>query len=462
MAIAAPSTTTPVPFRVNRIVQGIPVIEKYYKDFNPNCILVLLALVLSGILPLSLIGASPVASIVILVISVFFPGIPAYMANWQWKVEIDNNNRILTINKWHAFTRKWIPQMASSIKYDDIKEIVVETSPDGMRRSVMVIPASTSFGRKVLYSSMNVTHVDKFKDEFMRAIVLTTGNTWHQTSPASLGVHPASVAPANPTISTTPITPVVPFLRQFAIPDPTGNPAVDNDISIAPAPVFPAAATEVDGFLHPIPGFPATLDDDVDSFPTATADSSVTPATRDEPAKPVQHTSEQLAEIAHKKRDLLSRMFEPGTEVAASGQAQGQEKTTISCATASAVKNTSSMYNLFDECGAIADSLPAELGGHHAMRPATETDASLIRTGRAPKKKDEKEEPVINHSVHKKTERELSVQKVKPTCIVCNVVLKGTSFICPTCSTKYCIRCAKTLSGRKEHCWTCRKPLKVA
>jgi predicted RNA-binding Zn-ribbon protein involved in translation (DUF1610 family) len=67
----------------------------------------------------------------------------------------------------------------------------------------------------------------------------------------------------------------------------------------------------------------------------------------------------------------------------------------------------------------------------------------------------------LEHQVDEATEKEVMVEVKKETCIVCTNELKGTSFHCPKCSTKYCLRCAKVLAEKGEECWTCRTPLKI-
>ncbi|MBN2151147.1 MAG: right-handed parallel beta-helix repeat-containing protein [Candidatus Lokiarchaeota archaeon] len=75
------------------------------------------------------------------------------------------------------------------------------------------------------------------------------------------------------------------------------------------------------------------------------------------------------------------------------------------------------------------------------------------------KKKGAGQEEVVKHEVDAQTEGEVDVFKKKEFCIVCNTSLKATTFICPHCETKYCIRCAIALSERKESCWVCKNPM---
>nr|MDO8119637.1 hypothetical protein [Candidatus Sigynarchaeota archaeon] len=148
--------------------QGIVSIEKHYSDVNPNVALVLLILVIAIILPASLAAVAPAASIILLIISTFFPGIPLFMANKMWKIDIDNASRDLTITRWHAFNKT--VKKVEHIKFDEIREIVAEISPDGTKRRLVVIKLTGE--RHVLHESMNITHADRFKHDFMAAIQL--------------------------------------------------------------------------------------------------------------------------------------------------------------------------------------------------------------------------------------------------------------------------------------------------
>jgi hypothetical protein len=75
------------------------------------------------------------------------------------------------------------------------------------------------------------------------------------------------------------------------------------------------------------------------------------------------------------------------------------------------------------------------------------------------KKKESGQDEEVTHQIDEKTEREVDVFKKKEFCIVCNASLKATTYICPYCETKYCIRCAIALSEQKEACWVCKNPL---
>jgi len=86
---------------------------------------------------------------------------------------------------------------------------------------------------------------------------------------------------------------------------------------------------------------------------------------------------------------------------------------------------------------------------------ALEPEASKLK---APKKREQiTEEESRPRAIDKETEREVVIQKER--CIVCDSPLSGTTYICPVCDTKYCIRCQEELVKRNEPCWRCNTPL---
>ena len=54
-----------------------------------------------------------------------------------------------------------------------------------------------------------------------------------------------------------------------------------------------------------------------------------------------------------------------------------------------------------------------------------------------------------------KTEREMYIQEREELCQVHKGPLTGLSYHCPTCKTKYCVKCATTLMNSGEGCWVC-------
>ncbi|MEX2684250.1 MAG: right-handed parallel beta-helix repeat-containing protein [Candidatus Sigynarchaeota archaeon] len=69
------------------------------------------------------------------------------------------------------------------------------------------------------------------------------------------------------------------------------------------------------------------------------------------------------------------------------------------------------------------------------------------------------QEEIIERKVDEQLEQELKVELKEEKCVVCEGILKGTSYVCPSCKTKYCIRCAIMLSDRQENCWVCKNRL---
>lgn len=59
------------------------------------------------------------------------------------------------------------------------------------------------------------------------------------------------------------------------------------------------------------------------------------------------------------------------------------------------------------------------------------------------------------------TEKEVGVQKQEFTCVVHKGPITGANFLCPSCGTFYCMKCAKALKKNGEKCWTCGAELAV-
>jgi hypothetical protein len=114
------------------------------------------------------------------------------------------------------------------------------------------------------------------------------------------------------------------------------------------------------------------------------------------------------------------------------------------------------------EKGKDVHAVVAEVPDESLARRAREKRALLQRVMKPPnvvpfvkksKSADAEEEPVVHH-IDRKTEHEVVVERER--CLVCDKVLVGTTYICPGCETKYCIRCAKELSSKGETCWKCK------
>jgi hypothetical protein len=60
-----------------------------------------------------------------------------------------------------------------------------------------------------------------------------------------------------------------------------------------------------------------------------------------------------------------------------------------------------------------------------------------------------------------KTEQEVSVQREKFVCVVHKGPIEGDNYLCPSCFTFYCLKCAKTLKKQGEDCWTCGTEFRI-
>jgi len=59
----------------------------------------------------------------------------------------------------------------------------------------------------------------------------------------------------------------------------------------------------------------------------------------------------------------------------------------------------------------------------------------------------------------KVTEEEVSISKEKKICLVCKgKVLRNNIYLCPECSTFYCLKCSEALSNLENACWVCETP----
>ncbi|MFX1276125.1 MAG: hypothetical protein ACFFBP_06225 [Promethearchaeota archaeon] len=61
----------------------------------------------------------------------------------------------------------------------------------------------------------------------------------------------------------------------------------------------------------------------------------------------------------------------------------------------------------------------------------------------------------------KKTEKEMRILNQEDFCQVHKGPLTGMTYICPKCKAKYCVKCATSLSQRKEGCWVCDTIIKI-
>ena len=75
----------------------------------------------------------------------------------------------------------------------------------------------------------------------------------------------------------------------------------------------------------------------------------------------------------------------------------------------------------------------------------------------APTEEDLEEERIAQEE----TEEEVSVKREKFLCIVHKGPIEGDNYLCPSCFTFYCVKCAKTLKKQGENCWTCGTEFKL-
>ena len=57
-------------------------------------------------------------------------------------------------------------------------------------------------------------------------------------------------------------------------------------------------------------------------------------------------------------------------------------------------------------------------------------------------------------------EAETSVEKGQHFCVVHRGKIVGPIYLCPTCETYYCMKCATVLKSRSETCWVCNNEIK--
>ena len=60
------------------------------------------------------------------------------------------------------------------------------------------------------------------------------------------------------------------------------------------------------------------------------------------------------------------------------------------------------------------------------------------------------------------TEAEIGIEEMRINCIVHKGPVEGTNvYICPSCKTFYCVRCAKAVKKSGDKCWTCKSELTI-
>ncbi len=93
--------------------------------------------------------------------------------------------------------------------------------------------------------------------------------------------------------------------------------------------------------------------------------------------------------------------------------------------------------------------------------PSLEEAPKKIKKLATIEKTSSKEEQLKQLEEVKKTEKEVNLESNIDICMIHKGKIQGVIYLCPKCSSKYCINCAKTLMGRGEHCWVCDSPFNI-
>jgi hypothetical protein len=101
--------------------------------------------------------------------------------------------------------------------------------------------------------------------------------------------------------------------------------------------------------------------------------------------------------------------------------------------------------------------------------PKLSTEPQKTKSPFKPKKLKESELIATSEYLHtieeveeqRRTESEVEVEKQKILCLVHKGEIDGAVYICPTCKSYYCFRCAKALRKKKENCWACENEIKL-
>jgi len=100
--------------------------------------------------------------------------------------------------------------------------------------------------------------------------------------------------------------------------------------------------------------------------------------------------------------------------------------------------------------------------------PQPEVPTTSIEAEEKPAKKkkitEEKEKKLTPEEIEelKKTESEVDIEKKALTCIVHKGPIDGAIYVCPTCNTFYCTRCANALKKNNEKCWSCGSDISIS
>jgi hypothetical protein len=71
------------------------------------------------------------------------------------------------------------------------------------------------------------------------------------------------------------------------------------------------------------------------------------------------------------------------------------------------------------------------------------------------------EERLMREEEIKKTENEMDIQAKEDFCQIHRGPLSGITYVCPTCKTKYCLKCAESIKIKGEKCWGCEHPFEI-
>ncbi len=96
-----------------------------------------------------------------------------------------------------------------------------------------------------------------------------------------------------------------------------------------------------------------------------------------------------------------------------------------------------------------------------AIEPKKTKEAKALKKEKV-KEKEPEEITEKEKEELKKTEAEVDVETKKFTCVVHRGTITGNVYICPSCQSIYCYRCAKVLKIKGEPCWSCNKEIDIS
>ena len=60
-----------------------------------------------------------------------------------------------------------------------------------------------------------------------------------------------------------------------------------------------------------------------------------------------------------------------------------------------------------------------------------------------------------------KIESEIDIKGIEVICVVHKGPIDGPIYLCPSCRTFYCQKCAMALKERQEKCWVCERKFEL-